>query len=108
MAKTIERQGVQGVPMVRHYPIIYAGTCESCGVMDPNARAEDQYKLCKHYKGMNLKCVFCPEAKDHDEVVRASKMLVMEDPYSPGNLVTLCGSYECTRKFEKKYNISPR
>ncbi len=98
--------GESSYPMSRRFPEIRGGVCEYCGVIDKNYPGDQQYKLCPHYKGMNMKCVFCPDSKDHDEVVRASKMIVMEDPYSPGNLVTLCGSYECTRKFEKKFNIT--
>ena len=76
--------------------------------MDSNYPGEVQYKFCKHYKDRDMKCVFCKEGADHAEVIRMSTLLVKEDPYSPGNLVTLCGSYECTRKFEQKYHISPR
>lgn len=92
----------------RRFPWIYGGVCEECGVIDNNYPGNVQYKLCKHYKGMNMKCVFCKESADHDEVVRMSSLKVIEDPYAPGNLVTLCGSYECTRKFEQKYHIAPR
>lgn len=103
----LTKPGDSNVPVSRQFPNINGGVCEHCGVIDPNYPGDQQYKLCPHYKGMSMKCVFCPEGKDHDEVVRASKMKVIEDPYLPGNLITLCGSYECTRKFEKKYNISP-
>ena len=92
----------------RAFPWIYGGVCEHCGVIDPNKPGDEQYKLCKHYKGMDMKCVFCKENADHGEVVRMSSMKVIEDPYQPGTLVTLCGSYECTRKFEQKYHISPK
>lgn len=56
---------------------------------------------------MALKCVFCPDAKDHDEVVRQSEMLVMSDPNDHKRLLTLCKSYDCSRKFEQKYGIKP-
>lgn len=98
--------GSSSAPMSRRFPEIRGGQCEACGTIDPNVPGDQQYKLCPHYKGMSMKCVFCPDSKDHDEVVRGSKMIVMEDPYNPNNLLTLCGAYECTRKFEKKFNVS--
>lgn len=105
---TIGRPGEAGGLVSRAFPDVRGGVCEYCGVIDPNQPGDIQYKLCPHYRGMSLRCSFCKDTADHDEVVRASKMLVKEDPYAPGKLVTLCGSYECTRKFEQKYNISPR
>lgn len=92
----------------RKFPTIYGGVCEECGVIDNNQPGEAQYKLCKHYQGRDMRCSFCKESADHDEVIRMSTLLVKEDPYAPGQLVTLCGSYECTRKFEAKYHIAPR
>ncbi len=90
-----------------NYPTIYGGVCEACGVIDPNYPGQVQYKFCKHYKGMEMKCVFCKETADHEDVVRMSTMVVKSDPYDPSGkrLVTLCGSYECTRKFRQKYHL---
>ncbi len=99
--------GQSNVPFSRQFPWIYGGVCEYCGVLDKNKPGNEQYKLCPHYKDMDMKCVFCKESADHDDVVRMSAMKVIEDPYLPGQLVTLCGRWECTRKFEQKYNISP-
>lgn len=92
----------------RIFPTIYGGVCEACGVIDNNYPGHVQYKFCPHYKGMNMKCSFCKESADHDDIVRMSKMLVKEDPYSPGRLVTLCGSFECTTKFNAKYHVAPK
>lgn len=100
------RPGESNNLYVTTYPRIVGGTCEHCGVIDPNYPGSVQYKLCQHYKGMEMKCVFCKENADHDDVVRQSTMKVIEDPYRPGHLVTLCGSYECTRKYEQKYHIT--
>ena len=97
--------GMSSSPMVKTYPRILGGTCEYCGTVDQNYPGEVQYKLCPHYKDMDMKCIFCPLTKDHSEIVRNSIMKVIEDPRNPGHLVTLCGSYECTQKFEKMFNI---
>lgn len=90
------------------FPDIRGGICEDCGVLDNNQPSEVQYKLCKHYKDRDMRCSFCKENADHDEVIRMSTLVVKQDPYSPNHLVTLCGSYECTRKFEAKYHLAPR
>lgn len=90
----------------RRFPDIRGGVCEECGVIDNTKPGDVQYKFCKHYAGMDMKCSFCKETANHPDVVRQSTMVVREDPYSPGQLVTLCGSYECTRKFEQKYHIN--
>lgn len=104
----LSRPGESSELQSRAFPWIYGGVCEACGVVDSNYPGHVQYKFCKHYKGMEMKCVFCKENADHQDVVRMSSMKVIEDPYNPGALVTLCGSYECTRKFEAKYHIAPR
>jgi len=103
---TLTRPGEANVPHSRIFPRIKGGTCEECGVIDPNYPGSVQYKFCKHYKGRDMRCVFCKDTADHEDVVRMSDMKVFEDPYNPGTLVTLCGSYECTRKFEQKYHIN--
>lgn len=102
----ISQPGESNVPFSRQFPEVRGGVCAFCGVIDKNYPGDQQYKLCPHYKGMNLKCTFCKESEDHEQVVRMAKMLVMEDPYLPGNLITHCGKYECQVKFEKRFNIS--
>ena len=104
VGRTGDNSNLQSVP----FPTIYAGTCEHCGVVDANYPGDVQYKFCKHYSGMDMKCSFCKESANHPEVVRMSKLLVREDPYMPGTLVTLCGSYDCTRKYEQKYHLNTR
>lgn len=97
-------EGPEGL-VSRWYPKIYAGVCESCGVIDPNKPGAVQYKLCPHYAGMDMKCSFCKETANHPEVVRMSTMIIRDDPHVPGQLVTCCNSYECTRRFKEKYGI---
>ena len=107
----LSRPGESSAPMSRRFPEIRGGICEYCGVIDPNQPGQVQYKLCPHYsrfKDTGLRCTFCKEGDDHDEVIRSSRMLVMEDPYLPGNLITKCGKYECEVKFEKRFNLQNR
>lgn len=102
---TISRFGEGTNLASRQHPDIRAGTCEHCGVIDSTKPGDIQYKFCKHYAGMDMKCSFCKESANHPEVVRMSKMIVRDDPFVPGRLIALCGSYECTRKYEQKYGI---
>lgn len=92
--------------MSRVFPEIRGGQCEHCGTIDPYQPGHLQYKLCPHYRGMDMKCVYCPNHKDQEEVVRNSKLIVRENPYRPGELVTVCGSFECTQKFEQAFKTS--
>lgn len=96
-------RGASNIPLSRVFPKVIGGTCEFCGTLDPYQPGQYQYKLCPHYRGMDLKCVYCPQSKDQDEVVRNSSLNVWEHPYHPGELVIWCGSYECIRAHEKAF-----
>ena len=99
----VERQGAQSEPYTRRYPQVRGGICEFCGVLDKNVPSQYQYKLCPHYRGMQLRCSYCPESKDPDEVVYHSNLQVAEHPDKPGTLIVWCGSYECSRAHEKRF-----
>ena len=99
-------RGASSEPTSRRFPQVRGGTCEHCGTMDSNQPGHYQYKLCPHYRGMDLKCVYCPQSKDQEEVVRNSVLNVAEDPYNPGSLVVWCGSFECSKRHEQKYKRS--
>lgn len=97
-------RGATSSPMSRVFPRVFGGQCEFCGTLDPNQPGDLQYKLCPHYRGMNLKCVYCPDHKDQDEVVRNSTLQVREHPYRPGELLVWCGSFECSKKHLEAFN----
>lgn len=99
-------RGASSEPVSRRYPQVRAGTCAFCGTLDPHQPGQYQYKLCQHYRGMDLKCVYCPLGKDQEEVVRNSILNVAEDPYNPGSLVVWCGSFDCSRKHRERYKVS--
>ena len=67
--KTIERQGDVSAPYSRRFPQIRGGVCEFCGVIDPNQPSQHQYKLCPHYRGMQMRCTYCPETKEPDDII---------------------------------------
>lgn len=99
-------RGVSSSPMSRRFPQVRGGQCEYCGTLDPNQPGDLQYKLCPHYRGMDLKCVYCPMSKDQEEVVRNSTLNVAEHPYRAGELLIWCKSFECSRKHEEAFKIA--
>lgn len=100
-------RGQSHVPQSRVFPKVCGGQCEYCGVMDVNQPGDMQYKLCEHYRGKDLRCVYCPLNKDQEEVVRNSTLIVFEHPYRHGELLVRCGAYECIKAFEQEFNIKP-
>ena len=104
---TVERQGSRTVPVTRRWPQIRGGICEYCGVIDPNVRSEDQYKLCPHFRGLGqMRCSYCDESKNPDDVIYHSVLNVAAHPDNPNKLIAWCNSYECSRKHEKRFVVS--
>lgn len=102
----LERQGDQGSPTSRRFPQVRGGICEYCGVMDPNQPSQYQYKLCSHYRGMQLQCSYCPPSKEADDVIIHSNMNVAEHPDRPETLIAWCDSYECSKKHTEKWSFA--
>ena len=104
--KMIERQGQRAEPYTRRYPQVRGGTCEYCGVLDKNAPAEQQYKLCPHFRGMQLRCSYCDETKNPDDVIGHSVLNIAEHPDNPDKLVVWCDSYNCSRAHETRFKTN--
>lgn len=102
----VERAGAQAEPLVHHFPQVRGGVCEFCGVLDPNTPSQYQYKMCPHYRGMNLRCSYCPPEKDPDEVVRSTKLEIVEHPEKAGVMIVVCSSYECEKKHQERFRQS--
>lgn len=102
----VERAGAQAEPLVHHYPQVRGGVCEFCGIFDATVPSQFQYKLCSHYRGMNLRCSYCPAEKDPDEVVRSTKLEVVDHPDRQGVMVVCCSSYECEKKHQERFRQS--
>ena len=98
-----EKVGGRSVPMVRHYPEIRAGTCEFCGVIDPTQPADIQYTLCPHYKGKQVECTYCPPETNQLDVVRMSKIMVMDHPTNPGQKIAVCDRTDCQKKHQERF-----
>lgn len=100
----VERRGTLAVPYVRHFPQVRAGTCEFCGTIDPNQPAHLQYKLCGHYRGLDLRCSYCDAAKDPNDVIGKSILNIVEHPDKPSTMIVWCDSYDCSRAHEARFN----
>lgn len=103
--KTLERQGDAQSAYSHRSPQVRGGICEFCGVLDPNQPSQYQYKLCPHYRGMQLRCTYCPPTKDSDDVIYHSTLNVAEHPDNPDKLVVWCDSYECSKKHEARFKV---
>lgn len=104
----VERAGDISSPVVARYPQVRAGVCEFCGIMDPNQPGDKQYKLCPHYRGQALRCSYCPESKDPDDVVAHSVLNIAGSPTDPNALVVWCDSFNCSRAHEQRFKVNAR
>lgn len=102
----IERQGLHNEPTSRSFPKVRGGTCEFCGVLDQYAAAEHQYKLCEHYRGMQLHCSYCPSERNPDDVIKKSVMKIYDHPEKPGKLIVVCDNYECEKNHQERFRIN--
>lgn len=102
----VERSGELGEPYVHHFPQVRGGVCEFCGVLDPNTPSQYQYKLCPHYRGMSLRCSYCPQERDPDEVIRSTKLEIVEHPDKAGVMIAVCSAYDCEKKHQERFRIS--
>ncbi len=111
LPRQVERRGGVSVPYTKMYPLIKGGTCDFCGTLDANQPAEYQYKLCPHFRGMDLRCSYCDQAKNPEEVMGRSVVKVHEHPYEKDQvgrptLVVVCDSYKCTDKHLARFELS--
>ena len=104
--KTLERQGDASAAYSNRYPQVRGGICEWCGVIDNNQPSQYQYKLCPHYRGMQLRCTYCPASKDADDIIYHADLNVAEHPDNPDKLVVWCNSYECSKKHTERFKVS--
>lgn len=100
--KQVERQGARSEPYTRRHPQVRGGICEYCGVLDQNVPSQYQYKLCPHYRGMALRCSYCPEAKDPDEIIKSANLQIADSPDGQ-TLIVWCDSYECSNAHLKRF-----
>lgn len=99
----VERQGSASEPYVRHHPQVRGGICEFCGVLDPSVPSQFQYKMCPHYRGMQLWCSYCPADKNPDEVNYHAVLNIVDHPFKPHTLLVVCNATECEKKFQEEF-----
>lgn len=104
--KQVERSSGTSAPSVHFFPGVRGGICEACGVLDPHTPSQFQYKLCPHYRGMSLRCTYCPQAKDTDDVIYHSNLQIAEHPDNPDKLVVWCDSYDCSKKHIERFKVN--
>ena len=104
--KQLERTGGVSAGYSQRHPQVRGGICEFCGVMDANQPSQYQYKLCPHYRGMQLRCVYCPESKDPDDIIYHADLNIAEHPDNPDKLVVWCNSYDCSKKHTERFKVN--
>lgn len=102
----VERRNNSRVPYVRRYPRIIAGACEYCGTLDPRVPAGKQYTICPHYKNLELRCSYCDETRDPEDVIAHNMLNVAEHPDKPNTLVVWCNQLKCKQAHEKRFTFS--
>uniref|UniRef100_A0A6M3Y4E9 Uncharacterized protein n=1 Tax=viral metagenome TaxID=1070528 RepID=A0A6M3Y4E9_9ZZZZ len=106
--RQVERQGGLSVPYVGKLPTVRGGVCDCCGTLDGRFPPEQQYKLCEHYRGIQLRCSYCDETKVPDDVIGHAVMNIYEHPTDRDaegkpTLVVVCNSFNCTSAHEKRF-----
>lgn len=102
--KYVERQGAKSEPYVHHYPQVIAGVCEFCGIQDSNQPSQIQYQLCTHFKSFGLlRCSYCDENKDPNEVNYKSTLNITDHPSDPNALVVVCDNFTCVQKHQTRF-----
>jgi len=105
--ETVRKEG-GSLPTSRVYPRIYAGVCEKCGIVDDQSPEQFQYKLCEHYRGLTLECMYCDPTRNPKDVTSISELKVFDHPYKRDALqrplmAVVCNSFTCTDQFLKEF-----
>ena len=104
---TFERQGAKPGPMVRHFPQVIGGVCEYHGIIDNTKPSTEQYKLCPndgvHPPYSYIRCSYCDENKDPDDVIYKSTMNIYSHPDKLNVLMAVCDNYTCLEKHRKRF-----
>lgn len=62
---------------------------------------------CRHehnYKGLQMRCTYCPKDADMRRVIKDRTLHVYGSPDNPNKLIVVCSDYRCAEKHQKKYN----
>lgn len=108
---TVEQSESSGFPAATKLPNIRGGICEFCGVVDPKVPSHLQYTLqhapnCPYtrYGGLKeVKCSYCPEGTDLDDVRAHRVFSVFEFPPNSGKLTVVCDDMRCESAHFKRF-----
>lgn len=100
---SVERKVESIIPQSSRLPNVTGGLCDYCGVKDNKQPAHLQYTLCEHYKGIQLKCSYCPPGTDWVDVTLKRQFTVHEYPVGSGSLTVVCDDYRCRDKHFKRF-----
>ena len=108
----VESAGVPATVM----PKILAGVCEFCGPgrYDPrkspgelveNYRVDPDTQLgnCQHYKGIRMRCSYCPISADWKDNIIHRSHNVYVSPLNPQELIVVCDDMRCQDKHIKRF-----
>lgn len=104
----VERVADQSSGSTVRFYSVRGGVCDYCGVIDANQPSEVQYKLCRHYKGKQLSCSYCPAGKNQNEVIRNSTLTIMQNPDFPNRMIIHCDSFDCLKAHRERWQLSGR
>lgn len=102
----VERVGNMTSGITETFPEVRGGICEYCGVIDGNHPSHMQYRLCPHYRGMDLRCTYCPASKDSEEITNHSVLRILKHPEKSNTLLIHCNSFECLEKHKKRWQVA--
>jgi len=75
-------------------------------IVDGEPVAESEESGCRHnhnYKGLQIRCSYCPRDADMRAVVKSRTLYVFEHPDKPNVLIMVCNDFRCRQKHLKKY-----
>ena len=108
LIRTVERRVDSGSPEATKLPTVRGGICDFCGVLDSSLPPHEQYKLCPHYKGTDLRCTYCPldtrfEVMGADGFIGNRIYSIFEFPVGSGRLTVVCNDLKCQDKHMKRF-----
>jgi len=101
---SVERRVDTGFPEAEKFPNIRGGVCDFCGIVNKSTLSRLQYTECEHYKGLELKCSYCPPGTDFEDVIEHRMFSVFEYPKGSGSLTICCDDIRCRDSHHKRFN----
>lgn len=96
--------------MTHRHPRVIGGVCEFCGIIDIYQDSEEQYKLCEHYRGMQLNCSYhnYKNGQSVEDMIKHEILNIADSPEDRNQVVVWCGEFECSRRHKERYDKTSR